>query len=124
MGPEPLGGSCEGGKVSTHYEAPKLVEMAGGQGGSSGAMKESTATRVQRESGEIPAQRIGADQHSPAREACLLTHRDGLGLGAEARALEFRSQGEDWAWLLEHSLKSATVAQLGGREPGEKSGPA
>ena len=27
------------------------------------------------QSGEIPAQRIGADQHSPAREACLLTRR-------------------------------------------------
>ena len=27
------------------------------------------------QSGEIPAQRIGADQHSPAREACLLPRR-------------------------------------------------
>ena len=31
------------------------------------------------QSGEIPAQRIGADQHSPAREACLLTCRGGWG---------------------------------------------
>ena len=31
------------------------------------------------QSGEIPAQRIGADQHSPAREACLLTRRGGRG---------------------------------------------
>ena len=31
------------------------------------------------QSGEIPARRIGADQHSPAREACLLTHRGGRG---------------------------------------------
>ena len=31
------------------------------------------------QSGEIPAQRIGADQNSPAREACLLTHRGGRG---------------------------------------------
>ena len=29
------------------------------------------------QSGEIPAQRIGAEQHSPAREACLLTRRPG-----------------------------------------------
>ena len=36
------------------------------------------------QSGEIPAQRIGADQHSPAREACLLTRWDWWGLGAEA----------------------------------------
>ena len=36
--------------------------------------------------GEIPAQRLGAEQHSPAREACLLSRRGRLGLGAEARA--------------------------------------
>ena len=57
------------------------------------------------QSGEIPTQRIGADQHSPAREACLLPCRGGLGLGAEARASEVRSQGEDWGWLREHRLK-------------------
>ena len=27
------------------------------------------------QSGEIPARRLGAEQHSPAREACLLTRR-------------------------------------------------
>ena len=32
-GPVPLGGSCEGGKVSTHYEAPSLVETGGWAGG-------------------------------------------------------------------------------------------
>ena len=31
------------------------------------------------QSGEIPAQRIGAHQHSPAREACLLTRQGGRG---------------------------------------------
>ena len=56
------------------------------------------------QSGEIPAQRIGADQHSPAREACLLTRLGGRGLGAEARA-SVGSKGEDWGWLHEHSLK-------------------
>ena len=65
---------------------------------------------------EIPAQRIGADQHSPAREACLLTRRGGWGLGAEARASEVRSQGDDWGWLREHSLKGASAPQLAGRE--------
>ena len=58
------------------------------------------------QSGEIPARRLGADLHSPAREACLLPRRGGQGLGAEARAsLEVGSQGEDWGWLREHSLK-------------------
>ena len=32
-GPAPVGGSCEGGKVSTHKEAPSLEETAGGRGG-------------------------------------------------------------------------------------------
>ena len=61
------------------------------------------------QSREIPAQRIGADQHSPAREACLLTCRGRFGLGAEARASEVRPQGEDWGGLREHSLKGASA---------------
>ena len=56
------------------------------------------------QSGEILAQRISADQRSPAREACLLTCQGGRGLGAEARA-SVGLQGEDWGWRREHSLK-------------------
>ena len=98
--------------------------MGGGRGGSFGAMEESTEQGCRGKSGEIPTQRIGADQHSPAREACLLTHQDGWGLGAEAQASEVRSQGEDWGWLREHSLKGASAPQLARRESGKKSGPA
>ena len=76
------------------------------------------------QSGEIPAQRSGADQHSPAREACLLTHWGGWGLGAEDQALEVRSQGGDWGWPREHSLKGVSEPQLAGRESGKKSGTA
>ena len=36
------------------------------------------------QSGEIPTQRMGASQHSPAWEACLLTRWGGWGLGAES----------------------------------------
>ena len=35
------------------------------EGGSFGATEESTTTGVRGQTGEIPAQRIGADQHSP-----------------------------------------------------------
>ena len=42
----PLGGSCEGGKVSTHKEAPSLVETRGGWGVSFGATEESASTGV------------------------------------------------------------------------------
>ena len=76
------------------------------------------------QSWEIPAERISADQHSPAREACLLTHQGGWELGAEARASEVRSQAEDWGWLHEHSLKGASAPQLAGRESGKKPGTA
>ena len=48
----------------------------------------------------------------------------GWGLGAEARASEFRSQGEDWGWLREHSLKGASAPQLAGKESRKNSGPA
>ena len=75
------------------------------------------------QSGEMPAQRISADQHSPAREACLLTRQGGWGLGAEARSL-VGMQGEDWGWRREHSLKGANAPQLAGRESGKRSGAA
>ena len=79
----------------------RLREAAGG---SFGAAEESVPQQCGGQSREIPAWMIGAEQHSPAREACLLTHRGGRGLGAEARA-SVGSQGEDWGWRREHSLK-------------------
>ena len=38
--------------------------------------------------------------------------------------MEVRSQGEDWGWLCEHSLKGASVPQLARRESEKKSGAA
>ena len=75
------------------------------------------------QSREIPAQRSGGDQHSSVQETCLLTRQGGWGLGAEARA-SVGSQGEDWGWLREHSLKGASAPQLAGREFRKKSGTA
>ena len=95
--------------------------MAGGKLQSHGGER---SNRGAEGKAEIPPQRIDADQHSPAREACLLTRRDGRGLGAEAWASEVRSQGEDWGWLREHSLKGASAPQLARRESGKKSGAA
>ena len=71
---------------------------------------------------EIPAQKTGADQHSPAREVCMLTHWGRWGLGTEARASEVRSQGKDWGWLQEHSLNGASAPQLAVRESRKKTG--
>ena len=73
--------------------------------GSSGATEESAATGVRR------AKR--RDSHTEEQCRAALTSPRGLsahppgraGLGAEARASEGRSQGEDWGGLREHSLK-------------------
>ena len=70
------------------------------------------------QSGEIPAQRLRAKQHSPAQEAYLFTCRGGRGLGAEARAA-VGSQGEDWGWLHEHSLKGLAHHSYPGGSPGK-----
>ena len=70
------------------------------------------------QSGEVPARRIGAEQRSPAREACLLSRRGGWGLGAEARA-SVGSQGEDWGWRREHSLKGLVHHSWPGGRPGK-----
>ena len=100
------------------------MDVGGGQGEASEPRRRAQQEGCRGQSGEIPAQRIAADQHSPAREACLLTRWDGWGMGAEAPASEFRSQGVDWGWLHEHSLKGASAPQLAGRESGKKSGTA
>ena len=85
-----------------------MVEMGGGGGESSEPRRGVQQQGCRGQGREIPAQRISADQHSPAREACLLTRQGGRELGAEARASEFRFQGENWGWLREHSLKVAS----------------
>ena len=99
------------------------MEMGGG-GGSFRATEESTATGVQR----------AKQRESHTKDQCRLaltslrglcvTWRGRWGLGAEARASEVRSQGDDWDWLSEHSLKEASSPQLARKESRKKSGPA
>ena len=99
------------------------AETAGGGGGSFGATEESAATGVRR------AKR--RDSRTEAWRRAALSSPRGLsapppgraGLGAEARA-SVGSQGEDWGWRREHSLKGASAPQLAGRESGKKSGAA
>ena len=53
------------------------------------------------------------------------THKPERLLCSPARAGGgIRSQGEDWGWLREHSLKGVSVPQLTGKESEKKSGPA
>ena len=88
------------------------------EGGSFGVTEESAATGVWR------AKR--RDSRTEARRRAALTSPRGLsahtpgraGLGAEAQA-SVGSQGEDWGWRREHSLKGlAHHSWLGGR-PGK-----
>ena len=97
--------------------------MGGGRGEASEPRRRAQQQGCGGQSGEITAQRSGAEHHSPAQEACLLTHRGGRGLGAEARA-SVGSQGEDWGWQREHSLKGVSAPRLAGRESRKRSGAA
>ena len=93
-------------------------------GGSFRATEESAATGVQR------AKRRDSFTGDQCRSA--LTSLRGLSahppewmvLGAEVRASEVRSQGEDWVWLHERSLKGASAPQLARRESRKKFGTA
>ena len=88
------------------------------EGGSFGAVEESAATGVQR------AKR--RDSRTEARRRAALTSPRGLsaqppgraGLGAEARA-SVGSQGEDWGWRREHSLKGLVRHAEPGGNPGK-----
>ena len=61
--------------------------------------------------------------HQLERRVCSPAGADG-GWELRIKASEVRSQGEDWGWLREHSLKGGSAPQLAGRESGKKSGPA
>ena len=71
------------------------METAGGGGGKLQSLGRERSNRGAEGKAEIPAQRLSAEQHSPGREACLLTRQDRRGLGAEAPA-SVRLQEEDW----------------------------
>ena len=91
------------------------------RGESFGAMEESTAKGMWRAKWRDSCTE---DRCQPALTSPrgLSAHLPGRGLGAEARASEVGSQGEDWGWLREHSLKEASASQLAGRESRKKSG--
>ncbi len=94
------------------------------EGGSFGAAEESIARGVRRAKWRHSRteDRGRPALTSPRGLSAHLTAR--AGLRAEARALEVRSQGEDWGWRREHSLKGASAPRLAGRESGTKPGPA
>ena len=75
------------------------------EGGSFGATEESAATGVRRAKWRDSCTEDHCWPALTSLRGCMLTRQDGLGLGAEGWASEVRSQGENWGWLREHSLK-------------------
>ena len=65
---------------------------------------------------------VPTSTHQPESLVCSPAGA-GVGLGAEAPA-SVGSQGEDWGWRREHSLKGASAPQLARRESGKQSGAA
>ena len=93
----------------------------GGGGGSIRATEESVATGVRRIKRRDSRTE---DRCQPTLTSLrgLSAHQPGRGvLGAENRA-SVGSQGEDWGWQREHSLKGASAPRLAGRETRKKSG--
>ena len=66
MGPAPVGGSCEGGKVPHTRKPLHWWRREGGRGVASEPQRRAQQQGCRGQSGEIPAWRISADQHSPA----------------------------------------------------------
>ena len=62
-----------------HTRKPFTGRDCGWQGVASEPWRRAQQQGCRGQSREIPAQRIGAEQRSPAREACLLTRRGGRG---------------------------------------------
>ena len=93
------------------------------EGGSFGATEESAATGVRRAKWR-DSRTEERCRLALTRPRSLSAHPPGrAGLGAEARA-SVGSQGEDWGWWREHSLKGASAPRLAGRESGKRSGAA
>ena len=71
MGPAPLGGSHEGGKVFTHEGSPSLVETGGGGGAASEPQRRAQQQECRGQSGEISAHKsVLTSTHQPERLVC------------------------------------------------------
>ena len=83
-GPAPVGGNCEEGKVSTHYEAPSWAETAGSGGGKLwGHGGDRSNTGVEGKAERFPHRgSVSTNTHQPEMLVCSPT---GTGGGWELR---------------------------------------
>ena len=95
----------------------RLLVAEGGR--SFGAAEERQQQGVEGKSERFPhGGSAPTSTHQPERLVCSPAGT-GRGLGAEARASEVRSQGEDWGWLRAHSLKGLVCHSKPGGSPGK-----
>ena len=85
-GPAPVGGNCEGGNVSTHWESPSRAETAGGRGGKLWSHGEEPSHRGAESGAErfLYGGSVPSSTRQPERLVCSPTGADGgweLGLG-------------------------------------------
>ena len=71
MGPAPLGGSCEGGKVSTNLETPSLVETGVAGGKIQSHAGQSSSRDAEGKAKRFPHRRLVlTSTHQPERLVC------------------------------------------------------
>ena len=92
-GSAPLGGNCEGGKVSTPLEAPSLVEMVGAGGKLQSHGGECSSRGAEGKAERFPHRGlVPTNTHQPERLVCSPT---GAGGGWELRLWLRRSDLRD-----------------------------
>ena len=91
MGPAPLEGSCERGKVSAHWEVASLVGRSARTEGEFWSFGGGCSNQFAEGKGERDLQRRSVPPPgTPPGLRCLLIYWGGWGLGVEARAVEVR----------------------------------
>lgn len=94
MKPVPLGGGCERGQVTTHWEGPLLAERPAGTERELQSFKVNAVNRQQKaKQRKIYKECWCANQYAPAQYSTLICWGR-QGLGTEAQALEGRPGGK------------------------------
>ena len=89
MGPVPLGGSCERGKVSTYWEVASLVDKPARTEGEYWSLRGEHSNQFAEGKAERDLHTRSVTPPSTPQPETLI-HWRGMGLGAEARASEVR----------------------------------
>ena len=121
MGPVPLGGSCERGKVSIPWEVPSLSGRTAGTEGDLWSLGKECSNQLVQGKVERDLHRWSVPTGTPQPETLFLW--GGQGLSVEARALEVRPWAEDWGWLHGDSLRGLGCGVPQPREYRKEPGP-